>query len=101
MRIAISPSLCLMSPKSVIQWPRGAALDARLVLLRAQAHAGRALVDDEGAEVLAVDFRERDVDVGESSVAEPHLLAVQDPLFAVGRKDRARLGVHGVAGGAR
>ena len=81
--------------------PGGGALDARLLLLGAQAHAGRALVDDERGEVLAVHLRERDVDVGEAGVREPHLLAVQDPARAVGREDRPGLRVHGVRGGAR
>ena len=79
------------------QGPRGAALDAGLLLLRAQAHARRSLLDHEGGEVLAVDLGEGDVDVGEAGVAEPHLLAVEDPALAVRREDRPRLRVHRVA----
>ena len=78
--------------------PRAAALDAGLLLLGAQAHPGHPLLDDEGGEVLAVHLGEGDVDVGEAGVAEPHLLAVQDPALAVGGEHGPGLGVHGVAG---
>ena len=38
---------------------------------------GKAALDDEGGELLAVDLREDDEDVGESAVRDPHLLAVE------------------------
>ncbi len=52
--------------------------------------SGRAALDDEARELFAIDLREHDVNVGESAVGDPHLLAVQDPVLAVGRKHRAR-----------
>ena len=100
--LPISPEEVLLGDLGVgeDQGPGGAALDAGLLLLGAQGDPGRALLDDEGREVLAVHLGEGDVDVGEAGVREPHLLAVQDPVLAVGREHRLGLGVHGVAGRA-
>ena len=81
--------------------PGGRALDAQLLLLRAQADAGGPFLDDEGGEVLAVDLGEDDVEVGEARVGQPHLLAVEDPALTVGRQHRPRLGVQGVGGRGR
>ena len=56
---------------------RRRAVQPHLVLFVAGAHAWESALDDEGGEVLAVDFREHDEDVGEAAVGDPHLLAGQ------------------------
>ena len=57
---------------------------------------GRAALDDEGRELLAVDLGEDREHVGEAAVGDPHLLAVEDVVLAVRREHRARAAVHGV-----
>ncbi len=67
----------------------GAAADAHLFFFGAGGKTGRAALDDEAGKFLAVDFREDDVDVGESAVGDPHFLAVENPVLAVGREHGA------------
>ena len=61
-------------------------LDAHLFFFRSGRKSGRAALDDEAGEFLAVHFGEHDVDVRESAVRDPHLLPVQNPVLAVGRQ---------------
>ncbi len=77
----------------------GGAADAELVLLRADGEAGSAALDEEGGEFFAVDFGEDGEEVGETGVGDPHLLAVQDVVAAVGGENGAGAAIHGVAGG--
>jgi hypothetical protein len=69
---------------------RGArTLDTHLVLFSAGRQA-RLSLDDEGAELVAVDLRKHDEDVGEAAVGDPHLLAVENVLRAVVAQTRGR-----------
>ena len=56
---------------------RRRAVQAHLVLFLAGADAGKRALDDERGELLAVDLREDDEQVGEAAVGDPHLLAVE------------------------
>ena len=76
------------------------AEQAHLVLLGAARHALERPLDDERGELLAVDLREDDVDIGETAVRDPHLLAVQQEA-AVRLACRARLRAEGVRPRAR
>src|SRR6185436_16391710 len=51
---------------------RARTLDAHLVLFGARGKS-RLAFDDERAELVAIDFREDDEDVGEAAVSDPHL----------------------------
>ena len=65
----------------------GGAADAELVLFLADGEAGRAALDQEGGEILASrrsDLGEDGEEVGEAAVGDPHLLAVEDVVRAVG-----------------
>ncbi len=72
------------------------AVQAHLVLFVAGADSLEPALDDEGGEVLAVDLRKDDEDVGEAAVGDPHLLAGQrepavwQPNRARGRAERIR-----------
>ena len=98
--LPISPSRFVGRHLHVLQQDRRRrrAVQAHLVLFLAARHAGERALDDERGEVLAVDLREDDEDVGEAAVGDPHLLAVEDEA-AVGLPRRARLGAERV--GAR
>src|SRR5256885_10118277 len=52
---------------------RRAAADAELVLLAAHGEAGRAALDDQRRELVAIDFQEHHVHVGKAAVGDPHL----------------------------
>src|SRR5207245_10655184 len=54
---------------------RRRAVQTHLVLFLAALHAERAL-DEERGELLAVDLRKDDEQIGEAAVGDPHLLAV-------------------------
>src|SRR5262245_17197694 len=57
---------------------RGArTLYAHLVFFRTRGQS-RLPFDDERAELVAIDFGEDDEDVGETTVGDPHLLAVEN-----------------------
>jgi hypothetical protein len=60
-----------------------AAADAELVLLAPLGEAGRAALDDQGRELVAVDLEEDDIHVGEAAVRDPHLSAVDHVMLAV------------------
>ena len=63
-------------------------------------HSGEGAFHDEGAEQLAVDFREDDEEVCEPAVGDPHLLAVQEEA-AVRLSGGARLGAERIGTRAR
>src|ERR1700752_3914600 len=69
---------------------RGTAADSHFLFFRSGRKTGRAALDDEAGEFLTIYFSEDNIDVGKSAVRNPHLLAIQNPILAVGRKDRAR-----------
>ena len=81
----------------------GRAADAHLLFFGADGEAGEVLLDQEGGELLAVDLGEDGEQVGEVGVGDPHLLAVQDVVLAVGRQHGAGAAVHrvGAAGALR
>ena len=68
------------------------AANAHLLLFRADGEAGEIAFDEERGELLAIDLREDGEQIGEVRVRDPHLLAVQDVVLAVGRE-------HGLACG--
>src|SRR5205085_77736 len=70
---------------------RGRAVESELRLL-APAHDAHPALDDEGREPLAADFGEDREHVREAAVRDPHLLAVEYVVRAVGagRGTRAR-----------
>src|SRR4029077_13249917 len=64
----------------------GTAPDSHFLFFRSSRKAGRAALDDKAGEFLAVHLGEHNVDVGESAVRNPHLLTIQNPVLAIGRK---------------
>ena len=69
------------------------------MFLRANRKARRVPFDQEGGELLAIHLGKYREQVGESAIGDPHLLAVQDVVTAVGREHRPRAAVHGIATG--
>ena len=69
----------------VVEHQRGRrrSVEAELVLVAAADHAHAAL-DEERGELLAVDLREDGEQIGEAAVGDPHLLAVEQVVPAVG-----------------
>ena len=72
----------------------GRAADAHLLLFGADGEAGEVFLDQERGELLAVNLGEDGEQVGEVGVGDPHLLAVQDVVLAVGRQHGAGAAVH-------
>ena len=70
----------------------GRAANAHLLFFVADGEAGEILLDQERGELLAVNFGEDGEQVGEVGVGDPHLLAVQDVVLAVGREHGAWCG---------
>ncbi len=70
------------------QWRGGRAANAHLLLFRAHGKAGEVLLHQEGRELLAIDLRKDGKQVREVGVGDPHLLAVQDVVLAIGRQHR-------------
>jgi hypothetical protein len=68
-----------------------AAADAQLVLLGPDGQAGRAALDQERGELLAIDLGEHGEQIREAGVGDVLLGAGQLPALAVGREHRARL----------
>ena len=56
----------------------------------AAAHDAHAALDEERGELVAVDLREDGEQIGEAAVRDPHLLAVEHVVPAVGRERRRR-----------
>ena len=52
--------------------------------------AGERALDEERREFLAADFGEDGVEIGRAAVGDPHLLAVEDVVLAVGAQVGAR-----------
>ena len=73
---------------AVVQDERGGrgAANAHLLFFGADGEAGKVFLDEERRELLAVHFREDRKQVGEVGVGDPHLLAVEDVVLAVGRE---------------
>ena len=79
----------------------GGAVNAQLVLFRADSEAGGVALDKEGGELFSPSHLGEDgVEVGDAAVGDPHLLAVEHVVGAVGRKRGAGTDVHGVGAGA-
>ncbi len=78
-----------------------AAADAQLVLLGADSQAGRAALDQEGGELLAVDLGEDGEQIGEAGVGDELLGAVQLPALAVGGQHGLGLGGQSVRSRSR
>ena len=57
-------------------------------------------LDDEGAEFVAIDFREHDVDIGKAAVGDEHLFAVEHVMAPIVTQLCRRLGGHRVRAGA-
>ena len=62
----------------------GGAANAHLLFFVADGEAGKILLDEECGELFAVHFGENGEQVGEVCVGDPHLLAVEDVVLAVG-----------------
>src|SRR6185503_11379241 len=60
-------------------WCRGRAVQAHLVFFLARAETWKRAFNDERREMLAVNLREDDEEIGKATVADPHLLAAQRP----------------------
>ena len=73
-------------------WASGGAANAHLVLFRAHRESGKILLYQEGGEFLAIDLREYGEQVGESGVGDPHLLAIQNVVLAIGGERRRECG---------
>src|SRR5262249_37735443 len=63
--------------------------DPQLLLLRTYREPGERSFYDERCELLAVDFREYDKNIGERGICDPHLFAIQEVMLAIRRKLRA------------
>ena len=71
----------------------GGAADAELVLFGADGEAGSVALDEEGGELSRrPTFGEDGEQVGEAAVGDPHLLAVEDVVLAVGARARRGCG---------
>ena len=79
----------------------GGNLDSKLLLFRADNQTLKALLHQEGGEVLLVDLGENGIQLGETTVGDELLGAVQDVVLAVFGEHRGGLGSKGVAAGAR
>ena len=77
----------------------GRTANSELVFFRAGGESGRATLNQESRKLLAVDLGEHHEHVREAGVGDPHLLAVEDVVPAIGRQNRARAAVHGVGSG--
>ena len=75
------------------------AVKTKFVLLLAGRYTGPATFDDEGGELLAINFRKDDEEVGKATVGDPHLLAGEHEA-AVRLTYCARLGAERVGAGA-
>src|SRR5581483_6782556 len=64
----------------------GRPTDAHLVLFAANREAGEVSFDQKRGKFLAVDFGEDGEQVSKPRVGDPHLLAIQDVMLAIGRK---------------
>ena len=78
---------------------RARTLDAHLVFFRARRQPVLPL-DDERRELVAIDLREHDEDVGKAAVGDEHLLAVENVVRAVVAQPRGRFRGHCVGTGA-
>ena len=58
---------------------RGRPVQSHLVFFLAVRHTGEVLLHDKCREVFAVNLGKHDVDVGETTVGDPHLFAVEHP----------------------
>ena len=52
----------------------------------AAAHPGKGALDEEGSEFFSADFGEDGEEIGCAAVGDPHFLAVENVMFAVGRE---------------
>ena len=78
---------------------RRRAVQPELVLFLTRTHAGEGPLDEERRELLAVDFRKDDEQIGESPVGDPHLFATEDEA-AVRLARGASLGAKCIGSGA-
>ncbi len=62
--------------------------------------SGEGSLDQERGELFAIDFCEDGEEVGESGVGDPHFLAVQDVVLAIGREDGAGSAIQSVRSGS-
>ena len=60
---------------------------------------GELLLDEERTELLAIDFRENRKQIGEAGVGDPHFLAVENVVFAIGRQGGASPAIQSVGSG--
>ena len=79
----------------------GRSANAHFVLFRADGKSRKSSFDQERRKLLAVDFREHREQVGKARVGNPHLLAVEDVVLAVGRKHGTGAAIEGVGAGTR
>ena len=78
------------------EWCGGRASDAHFLFFGADGETRESAFNNESGELLAIDFREYDIEVGEIRVGDPHLLAVQDVMLLIGREHRLGTGIHRV-----
>ncbi len=74
----------------------GRPTNPKLVLLGTDAETGEGALDDEGGELFAIYLGKDHEHVRERGVGDPHLLAVEQVVLAVGREHRLGAGIHGV-----
>ena len=63
---------------------RRRSADAHLLFFRARLEAWKSALHDERAELFAINLGKDNDDVGKAAVGDPHFLAIQYPLLAVG-----------------
>ena len=74
----------------------GRSANAHFVLFGADGKSRKSSFDQERGKLFAVNFCEHREQVGEARVGNPHLLAVEDVVLAVGRKHGTGAAIEGV-----
>ena len=75
--------------------------DAQFVLLRPHRESGIVALDQKSRELFAIHLGKNCEQVGEASIGDPHFLAVQDVVLAVGGEFGAGAAIQRVGSGGR
>ena len=73
--------------------------NAHLVFFGANGEAGKSLFNQERGELFTIDLGEDGEQVGETGIGDPHLFAVEDVVFTIGRNLGSGTAVQSVRAG--